>query len=73
MYVERAGRRFIEGQPLQQLMAEGRTLDDANIRPGDKFVVPVQNEGNFFNTVRTISIILSIPLTIYALTQVFKK
>ena len=73
MYVERAGRRLIEGQPLQELIAEGRTLDDANIRPGDRIVVPVQNEGSFFNTVRTISIILSIPLTIYALTQVFKK
>jgi polysaccharide export outer membrane protein len=73
MWIERGGRRFIEGQPLQQLMAEGLTLDDANIRPGDKFVVPAQNQGNFFNTVRTVSIILSIPLTIYALTQVFKK
>jgi hypothetical protein len=36
-------------------------------------VVPAQNQGSFFNTVRTVSIILSIPLTIYALTQVFKK
>jgi hypothetical protein len=41
MYVERAGRRFIEGQPFQDLIAQGRTLDDANIRPGDKIVVPV--------------------------------
>ena len=73
MWIERGGRRYIEGQPLQQVMADGRTLDDANIRPGDKFVVPAQNQGNFFNTVRTISIILSIPLTIYALTQIFKK
>jgi polysaccharide export outer membrane protein len=73
MWIERGGRRFIEGQPLQQIMAEGRTLDDANIRPGDKFVVPAQNQGSFFNTVRTISIILSIPLTIYALTQIFQK
>lgn len=73
MYVERAGRRFIEGQPFQQMIAEGRTLDDANIRPGDKIVVPAANSGSMFETVRTISIILSIPLTIYALTQVFKK
>jgi polysaccharide biosynthesis/export protein/SLBB domain-containing protein len=73
MYVERGGRRLIEGQPFQQMIAEGRTLDDAHIRPGDKIVVPVANQGNFFETVRTISIILSIPLTIYALTQVFKK
>lgn len=73
MWVERAGRRLIEGQPFQQIIAEGRTLDDANIRPGDKIVVPAANAGSMFETVRTISIILSIPLTIYALTQVFKK
>ena len=73
MYVERAGRRLIEGQPFQQIIAEGRTLDDANIRPGDKIVVPAARAGTMFETVRTISIILSIPLTIFALTQIFKK
>lgn len=73
MYVERGGRRFIEGQAFQQIIAEGRTLDDANIRPGDRIVVPAANSGSMFETVRTISIILSIPLTIFALTQIFKK
>src|SRR5262245_18215759 len=73
MYVERGGRRLVEGQGLQAIMAEGRTLDDAAIRPGDKFVVPTNKHGNLLDTVRTISIILSIPLTVYALTQVFKK
>jgi protein involved in polysaccharide export with SLBB domain len=73
MWVERGGRRLVEGQRLQSLMAEGLTLDDANVRPGDKFVVPANRGGSLFNTVRTISIVLSIPLTIYALTQVFKK
>jgi protein involved in polysaccharide export with SLBB domain len=73
MYVERAGRRLIEGQRFQQVIAEGRTLDDADIRPGDKIVVPSARTGSMFETVRTISIILSIPLTIYALTKVFQK
>jgi protein involved in polysaccharide export with SLBB domain len=73
MYVERAERRLFEGKQLQTVLAEGRTLDDAGIRPGDKFVVPTNKSGSLFETVRTISIVLSIPLTIYALTQVFKK
>jgi len=73
MWVERGGRRLVEGQRLQSLMSEGLTLDDANVRPGDKFVVPTNRGGGLFETVRTISIILSIPLTIYALTQVFKR
>lgn len=73
MWVERNGDRWLEGQDLEQVIAQGRTLDDANVRPGDKFVVPVQGQSNLFETVRTVSILLSIPITIYALTQIFKK
>jgi len=73
MYVQRGDDRLFEGQALQGLISEGRTLDDASIRPGDKFVVPTKNSDSVFYTVRTISILLSIPLTIYALTQIFKK
>jgi polysaccharide biosynthesis/export protein len=73
MWVERNGDRILEGQDLEQTIASGRTLDDADIRPGDKFVVPAQGVSNTFEVVRTISILLSIPITIYALTQIFKK
>ena len=73
MFVQRGDNRLYEGTAMQALIAEGRTLDDASIRPGDKFVVPTRNTDSVFYTVRTISILLSIPLTIYALTQVFKK
>ncbi|HKC45993.1 MAG TPA: polysaccharide biosynthesis/export family protein [Gemmatimonadales bacterium] len=73
MYVQRGDNRLYEGNALQGLISEGRTLDEASIRPGDKFVIPTRNTDSVFYTVRTISILLSIPLTIYALTQVFKK
>lgn len=73
MWVERNGNHILEGQDLEQTIAAGRTLDDADIRPGDKFVVPAQGISNTFEIVRTVSILLSIPLTIYALTQIFKK
>ncbi len=73
MFVQRGDDRVYEGQALQDLISEGRTLDDASIRPGDKFVVPTRNTDSVFYTVRTISILLSIPLTIFALTQIFKK
>ena len=73
MYVQRGDNRVFEGQGLQAMISEGRTLDDASIRPGDKFVVPTKNSDSVFYTVRTISILLSIPLTIFALTQIFKK
>jgi len=73
MFVQRGDNRVFEGQALQGIISEGRTLDDASIRPGDKFVVPTKNSDSVFYTVRTISILLSIPLTIFALTQIFKR
>jgi polysaccharide export outer membrane protein len=73
MWVQRGDQRLYEGQAMQALISEGRTLDDASIRPGDKFVVPTKSSDSVFYTVRTISILLSIPLTIFALTQIFKK
>ena len=73
MFVQRGDDRLYEGQALQGLIQEGRTLDEANVRQGDKFVVPARNTDSVFYTVRTISILLSIPITIYALTQIFKK
>src|SRR5215471_13579637 len=73
MFVQRGDDRLYEGQALQGLIQEGRTLDEANVRQGDKFVVPARNTDSVFYTVRTISILLSIPITIFALTQIFKK
>lgn len=40
--IEREGRIIWEGPSLDQAIAQGRTLDQLNIRAGDRFVMPQQ-------------------------------
>lgn len=69
--IERSGERLWEGAALQQALADGRTLDAMSIRAGDEFVVPLQSRGSVYTGVRTVAVILSIPITIYTLTRIF--
>jgi len=69
--IERAGARLWEGDVLRQAITEGRTLDEMNLRAGDQFVVPVQRPGSSYEVVRTVGVILGIPITIYTLTKIF--
>jgi len=69
--IERAGERLWEGDILRQAITDGRTLDEMNLRAGDQFVVPGQRPGSSYELVRTVGVILGIPLTIYTLTKIF--
>ncbi len=71
MRIERAGVPLWTGAALQLALAEGRTLDEMNVRAGDRFVIPVRNRDGTYETVRTVGILLGIPLTIYSLTRIF--
>jgi protein involved in polysaccharide export with SLBB domain len=69
--IERFGKPLWRGPMLQLAMADGRTLDEMNLRAGDQFVVPGGKRSDTYATVRTVSLLLSIPITIYTLTRVF--
>ena len=56
------------GFRLRLALAEGRTVDALNLRTGDQVVVPTQS--NLFDGVRFVSILLGIPVTVYALTRI---
>jgi len=43
MRIERVGARLWEGDELRVVLAEGRTLDQLNIRGGDEVLVPARN------------------------------
>jgi len=66
--IERGGTRVWEGERLQRALAEGRTVDALNLRAGDQVVVPAAS--NLFDGVRFVSILLGIPVTVYALTRI---
>lgn len=43
--IERAGQRLWGGEELQEVIAEGRTLDQLNLRAGDQIVLPARAPG----------------------------
>jgi len=71
MRIERAGQPLLAGAALQLALAEGRTLDDVNVRAGDRFVVPPGSQHSGYEVLRTVSLLLGIPVTIYTLTRIF--
>ena len=45
MRIERVGQEIWSGDELREVLAEGRTLDQLNLRAGDQIVVPAQQTG----------------------------
>jgi len=73
MRIERRGQPVLNEKAMQAAMASMATLDDVGVLPGDQLIVPSRSGVTTYEIVRTVSIILTIPLTIYALTQIFGK
>ncbi len=71
--VERGDSRVWEGDRLQQAMIEGRTLDQLNVRAGDRIFIPEGGGGlgGAESALRSFALLLSIPATIFALTRIF--
>ena len=68
----RAGYSVLEGPEMQKALAQGLTLDGANLRTGDELFVPGTRGGpTRYERVRTIATLLTIPITIYTLTKIF--
>jgi protein involved in polysaccharide export with SLBB domain len=71
--VEREGRAIWADQALQQAIAQGRTLDQLGLQAGDQVVVPRKSGGFFSESVmRTIGLIVALPVAIYGTIQIFK-
>ena len=67
--IERSGRRIWGGDALQSAIVEGRTLDQLNLRAGDRIVVPRQTRFNVGEVLRVS--LFALPPLIFALTQAF--
>ncbi len=71
--VERGDSRVWEADRLQRAIIEGRTLDQLNLRAGDRILIPEGGGGlgRAQGTLRAFTLLLSIPATIFALTRIF--
>ena len=65
--IERNGEAIWEAEALQAALAEGRTLDQLNLRAGDQVVVP-RNSSVFWS--RAIPVMLALPATIWAIVSI---
>ncbi len=55
IWIERSGEEIWEGAALQEALVEGRTLDQLNLRAGDRIEVPQEQPGFFSRgVVRTL-------------------
>ncbi|MFO7260824.1 MAG: SLBB domain-containing protein [bacterium] len=68
IYIERGNDRIWGGEALQAAIIEGRTLDQLNLRAGDRIIVPGNNQ-NRWNTIRDVLFVL--PPVVALLTVIF--
>lgn len=66
--VERSGQILWEGETLQEVMVEGRTLDQLNLRAGDQIMLPERRQGLLVQVARYGAIIAT---TVLLGTRVF--
>jgi protein involved in polysaccharide export with SLBB domain len=70
--IERRGRKILSGDPIQDALAEGRTLDQLSLLGGDQIVVPRRFAlGGSQGTLRSLQYLLALPFSIAALLAVF--
>lgn len=67
--IDREGRVLMSGHVLEVAVRGGRTFDGMNLRAGDRIFVPRRRNWN--NAVQTVAILLTIPITVYTLVQIF--
>ncbi len=67
--VRREGREVLDRRRMQSAMAEGRTLNDLNVRPGDELVVGEKRANNVYMYARAAGAILGLGLTIWRLSR----
>ena len=69
--IERNGQAILAGEALDRAFQMGQTLDQAGLQSGDQYVIPEAGKSSTYEIVRTIAVLLTIPITIYTLTQIF--
>jgi protein involved in polysaccharide export with SLBB domain len=71
--IERVGQRIWSGDSLRLAMVEGRTLDQLDLRDGDRIKVPQPSRGLSVvqSALSWVSMLTSIPITVFTVTRLF--
>ncbi|HEV8511020.1 MAG TPA: polysaccharide biosynthesis/export family protein [Gemmatimonadales bacterium] len=68
MRVERGGELIWSGEPLRQALGLGYSLDQLNLRAGDRVLVPQRRDSD--RTWRILGLLLSLPVAAYTISQI---
>lgn len=69
MRVERGTERIWSGQPLQEAVGRGYSLDQLSLRAGDRVLIPTRGDAE--RTWRILGIAVSLPVAVYTMTRIF--
>ena len=69
--IERGDQRLVEAKELQQAWTRGLTVDDLNLRAGDRIYVP-REVHDPEHAWRIVGLILTVPAAVYGLTRLFQ-
>ncbi|OLD20224.1 MAG: hypothetical protein AUJ01_04635 [Acidobacteria bacterium 13_1_40CM_3_65_5] len=67
MRVERGATSIWSGAPLRDALGRGYSIDQLNLRAGDRLVVPTRGDSE--RTLRIIGVLVTIPLAIFTITR----
>ncbi len=67
--VERGNESIWAGDPLQQAIIEGRTLDQLSLKAGDRIVVPNESQGSWLGTLQVVGTVAGIA---WAVLRIFR-
>lgn len=71
--IERGQQPIWQDDALQQAMVAGLTLEELDLRAGDRIVMPQDTKTNFETGLRFVTLVLAIPTTIFAIVSIFNR
>jgi len=71
MRIERGREILWDGDRLQQVIAEGRTLDALSLQAGDRIQLPESKASNTTTYLYALQLLISLPLAIIGLVKIF--
>lgn len=69
--IKRGPDIFVDAKKVREAVAEGRTIDDLDLRPGDEIMVPEKSGTGAREAIGFTAMLLTIPITLYTLGQIF--
>ena len=68
--IRRSGHVVMDKHEVRTAVAAGRTIDEMDLHPGDEVVVPEKTSSGY-DAVKFTAVLLSIPISLYTLGQIF--